>query len=72
MDRGEFPNEFKHAEIVPVHKKNCKRDKENYIPVSILLSFSKVYEKVLQSQLYNCFENILFPSQCAFRKGYSA
>ena len=49
-----------HAELVPVHKKNCKRDRENYKPVSIISNFSKVYEKNLYSQLYNYFENILF------------
>ena len=72
IDRGEFPNELKHAEIVPVHKKNCKRDKENYRSVSILSNFYEVYENILYSQLYNYFENILFPGQCGFRKGYSA
>ena len=71
-DRGEFPNELKYAELVSVHEKNCKQDKENYRPVSILSNFSKVYIKILCSQLYNYFENILFPSQCGFRKGYSA
>ena len=62
IDRGEFPNELKHAELVPAHKKNCKRDKENYRHVSILSNFSKVYEKILYSQLYDYFKNILFPS----------
>ena len=45
IDRGEFLNELKHAELVPVQKKSCKCDKENYRPVSILSNFSKVYEK---------------------------
>ena len=49
-------NELKHAELVPVHKRN-------YRPVSILLNFSKVYVKSLYRKLYNDFENILFPSQ---------
>ena len=31
-----------------------------------------MYEKILYSQLYNYFKNILFPGQCGFRKGYSA
>ena len=39
-----------------------KSDKSNY---------SKVYEKLIYNQLYQYFENILFPSQCGFRKGYS-
>ena len=46
IDRGELPNELKHAELVPVHKKNCRQDKENYRPVSILSNFPKVYEKI--------------------------
>ena len=49
IDRGEFPNELKHVELVPAHKKNSKRDKENYRPVSILSNLSKVYEKILHS-----------------------
>ena len=71
IDNGEFPNKLKHAELVPVHKKNCKREKENYRPVSILSGFSKVYKKIFYSQLYNYFESIFFSSQCGFRKGYS-
>ena len=64
--------QMKHAELVPVNKKNCKRDKENYRTVRIPWNVSKVYEKVLYSQLYNYFEKILFPNQCGFRKSYSA
>ena len=30
IDRGEFPNELKHAKLVLVNKLNCKRGKENY------------------------------------------
>ena len=53
FDRGEFPNELKHAELVPVHKKNSKRDKENFRPVRILSNFSKVYEKkIIYSALW--------------------
>ena len=37
----------------------------------MLYNCSKVYEKLIYNQLYQYFENILFPSQCGFRKGYS-
>ena len=71
IDKGEFPNDLKHADIVPIYKKNkCK--KENYRPVSVLSNLSKIYEKLMYNQLYEYFDNILFPSQCGFRKGYSA
>ena len=72
IDKGEFPNDLKHADIVPIYKKNNKCEKENYRPVSILSNLSKIYEKLMYNQLYEYFDNILFPSQCGFRKGYSA
>ena len=37
----------------------------------MLSNYSKVYEKLIHNQLYQNFENMLFPSQCGFRKGYS-
>ena len=63
---------MKHADIVPVYKKNNKCEKENHRPVSILSNLSKIYEKLIYNKLYDHFDNILFPSQCDFRKGYSA
>ena len=49
-----------------------KSDKSNCRPISILSNYSKVYEKLIYNQLlYQYFKNILFPSQCEFRKGYS-
>ena len=72
IDKGEFPNDLKHADIVPVYKKNNKCEKENCRPASILSKFSKIYEKLMYNQLYDYFDNILFPSQCGFRKGNSA
>ena len=72
IDKGEFPNDLKHADIVPIYKKNSKCKKENYRPVSVLSNLFKIYEKLMYNQLYEYFDNILFPSQCGFRKGYSA
>ena len=69
---GKFPNELKHADVIPVHKKNDKSDKTNYRPVSILPNISKIYEKIIYNQLYEYFHDKLFPSQCGFRKGYSS
>ena len=52
-------------------KKKDKCDKTNYQPVSIFLNISKIYEKIIYNQLYEYFNDKLFPSQCGFRKGYS-
>ena len=69
---GKFPNELKHADVIPVHKKKDKSDKTNYRPVSILPNISKIYEKIIYNQLYEYFHDKLFPSQCGFPKGYSS
>ena len=36
LESGTFPDELKLAEVVPVYKKNEKKDKSNYRPISIL------------------------------------
>ena len=36
LESGIFPDELKLAEVVPVYKKNDKKDKSNYRPISIL------------------------------------
>ena len=47
-------------------------DKTNYRPVSTLPSISKIYERLLYSQIEIFIENKLSHNQCGFRKGYSA
>ena len=71
VDKGVFPDDLKHADVTPVHKKKDKSDKANCRRVSILPKISKIYEKLIYSQLYDCFDDILPPSQCGFRKRHS-
>ena len=47
-------------------------DKTNYRLVSILENVSKIYEKIIYNQLYECFIDKLFPSKCGFCKGISS
>ena len=63
-----FSSKSKHANIVPIHKNKDKNDKSNYRPVSIISDYSKMYENLIYNQLYQYFENILFPSQCQISK----
>ena len=46
---------------------------ENYRPISILPSLSKVFEKVMLIQLSSHFisNKLLYNSQCGFRSGHS-
>ena len=66
-----LPDELKLAEVVPVYKKNNKKDKSNYRPISILSSISKIYERCIQTQLNEYFAKCLSKFQCGFRKGFS-
>ena len=61
IDKGVFPDSMKHAEIVPVFKKGEKIEKSNDRPVSILSCLSKVWEKILITQLSEFFHNIFSP-----------
>ena len=71
VDNGVFPDDLKHADVTPIHKKKDKSDKTNYRPVSIFPNISKIYEKLVYNQLYDYFDDILSPSQRGFRKGHS-
>ena len=71
IDRGKFPNELKHYELVPVHKKTVNLTiKTLDLQVYVLVSL-KCMEEFYTANSIMIFENILFPSQCSFRKSYS-
>ena len=42
---GVFPDRLKYAIVKPIHKKGSKQDISNYRPISLLITFSKVFEK---------------------------
>ena len=66
-----FPVNLKNADISPLFKKLDRLSKNNYRPVSILPTLSKLYEKILYIQIYNYFDNIFSKYICGFRKGHS-
>ena len=67
---GVFPEKLKLAKIISVYKKNDKFLIENYRPISILPSISKVFESAVHQKLYPYFisNNYLHNSQYGFRK----
>ena len=67
---GIFPDQLKLAKVIPVFKKGNKKLLENYRPISILPSISKIFEKVVFNQLTGYLEsnNLLHPNQYGFRK----
>jgi hypothetical protein len=50
IDTGVFPDSLKKAQVTPLHKKNDPLSKTNYRPVSVLPVFSKIFEKVFETQ----------------------
>ena len=66
-----LPNALKNADITPAHKKDETTKKDNYIPISILPSVSKVFERQMYNQFYSYMSKFLSPFLCGFRKDYS-
>ena len=48
---GVFPDNLKLSGISPVFEKKDPLNKENYRPVSVLLSISEIFEKLMQKQI---------------------
>ena len=68
----QYPNGLKYADATPVFKKDDKFDKSKYRSTSILPNLSKVYERIMQNQIYPNLNKIFSKYQCGFRKGFSA
>ena len=51
-----FPNSEKFAKIVPPYKSGERPQFDNYRPISILLAFSKVIERLIYRQLCKYLE----------------
>ena len=66
-----FPDLLKLADITPIYKKDDTTNKENYRPVSILPSVSKIFERNMYDQISNYIDKFLSLYLCGFRKGYS-
>ena len=46
-----FPKDLKYANVAPVFKKGDSTNKENYRPISILPSISKIFERIMFQQI---------------------
>ena len=70
---GIFPDKMKTAKVCPILKSGPKNEFSNYRPISVLNSFSKIFEKVITKRLASFLElhNILSASQYGFRKKHS-
>ena len=49
---GQLPEQWKVSKIIPTHKKGSKNEIENYRPIAILCSGSKIFEKLILKQIH--------------------
>lgn len=70
---GHFPAKLKLAKVYPKHKQDNKSKIENYRPISLLSTFSKVIEKAMLSRLMDHLHrnNLIPPEQHGFTAGRS-
>ncbi|RVE43158.1 hypothetical protein evm_012189 [Chilo suppressalis] len=69
LSQGIFPQCLKKAVVTPVYKSGCKDQVNNYRPISVLPSLSKLLEKIINKRLIDYLEknNYLSPTQFGFR-----
>ena len=65
-----FPKELKAGEVSSLFKSLDAFIKKNYRPITVLSSVSKIYERVLESQIKSHALSFLSPLLCGFREGY--
>ena len=70
---GIFPDSWKLANVVPIHKKDDKQLVKNYRPISLLPICAKVFEMLIFKHLYNYIQsnNLITKKPPGFRPGDS-
>ena len=71
VEKSDFSQNLKLADITPVYKKNDPLDKTNYRPISILPVVSKIFERIMQKQINDFIISFLSPYLCGYRKGFN-
>jgi hypothetical protein len=73
LNTGTFSDRLKYAIIKPIFKKGNDQNINNYRPISLLTSFSKVIEKLIYARLLDHIttNSILVNEQNGFRTRYS-
>ena len=73
FQEGIFPEKNKITKLIPIHKKGSIKDVNNYRPISLLPTFSKIMEKLVANRLntYLDLHNLIYPDQYDFRSGCS-
>ena len=70
---GVFPDGMKVAEVIPIFTQGSKMNCSNYRPISLLSSFSKIFEKIVYKRVYSYLLKfkLLSPNQFGLQCGVS-
>ena len=73
MDKGEVPNQWREAHIVPIHKGGSKAIMGNFRPVALTSAVCKVMEKIVCSAILSFLtrHNLISQQQHGFVRGRS-
>ena len=71
LNLSQFPDTLKIAKIISIHKSEDKKSDGNYRPISVLLYFSKIGEKLMYNRLLTYLNDILVQNQYGFRAKHS-
>ena len=66
-----FSENLKLADVTPIFKKIDKTFVENYRPLSVLPTISKIFERIMQKQITDYIGKFPSPFPCGYRKGFS-
>ena len=58
---------------MPLHKAGAKDDVNNYRPISLLIVWTKIFERIMYNRIYTYFEtfDLFNANQFGFRKKYT-
>jgi hypothetical protein len=73
LSSGVFPNSLKLCRVIPIYKAGNALECDNYRPISLLSSISKILEKIVAEKLVNHLINndLLYSHQYGFLPGRS-
>jgi hypothetical protein len=73
IETGIFPDQFKSSRIVPIFKQGDPTVCDNYRPIGLVDTFSKILEKMVAIDLSNHLDrnNLLYKHQYGFQQGKS-
>ena len=73
IQEGIFPKQMKSVEVIPLYKREEMDYLVTYRPISLLITISKLLEKIIHIRLYSFLDNngLIYMSQYGFRHRHS-